>query len=180
MSDVASLFREYAHLDLKRMDGGLSIPELERWSTLKQRLDRVFKGMNRSGPDPRRSSRRVTTHLNCSFASTHEFDEAVITDLATGGVFVRTTSPLPVGAKLQLRIRLEDTGAEIEVEGVVVSNNIGPHFETHALGMGVRFAHVSVDVLEQISALYAGELQREVSGTAGDPGFKSTTLRRSA
>ena len=39
MRDIATLFREYARLDLKRLDRGLSIRELDRWSLHKERPD---------------------------------------------------------------------------------------------------------------------------------------------
>ncbi len=159
MRDIATLFREYARLDLKRLDRGLSIRELERWSLLKERLDREFR------PDGsyerRRSSPRVTTRLTCSYSSRHEFGDALITNLATGGVFVRTNTPLPVGAPVQLRIQLRDAAREIDVSGVVVSNDVGPRQEPGERGMGIRFAGVGEDVIDRIGALYATELQRE-------------------
>jgi len=177
MHDVATLFREYARLDLKRLDRGLCVRELERWSVLRERLDHEFKG---AAADRRRSSKRVQTRLTCSYATRHDLGEAVITNLATGGVFIRTSRPLPVGETLVLRICLEDTGSEIEVEGVVVSNNIGPRLEPGTKGMGVRFSRVASDVLEQIGALYAQELQRDVRHTESSGRSASKPLRKSA
>jgi uncharacterized protein (TIGR02266 family) len=164
MRDAVAVFREYAHLDLRRIDQGLSVKELERWQLLKHALESEF-GRPRAHGSDRRSSKRVVTRLNCSYASSHELRDAVITDLATGGVFIQTLCPLPVGSELKLRIRMKNSNSEIEVDGVVVSNNVGPHFEAGVRGMGVRFARVGVDVVEQISVLYAEELRREVAGT---------------
>ncbi len=168
MRDVVTLFRQYARLDLKRHDRGLSVRELETWSLLKERLDKILGGPS-GVHERRRSSIRVPTRLNCSYASRHEFGEAVISNLATGGVFIRTRRPLPVGAPVRLRIRLEDAKQEIDVEGVVVSNNVGPRFE-NTEGMGIRFARVANDVLEQISALYATELEQETERLARTEG----------
>lgn len=166
MRDIATLFREYARLDLKRLDRGLSIRELERWMLLKQRLDDEFRSHG-AEPERRRSSPRVATRLTCSYASRHEFGEAVITNLATGGVFIHTTTPLPVGAPVELKIQLRDAGSEIDVSGVVVSNDVGPRLEPGSRGMGVRFSRVGEDVIERIGALYAKELQRERAEAEG-------------
>jgi uncharacterized protein (TIGR02266 family) len=161
MRDIGSVFREYARLDLRRMDQGLSVPELERWGLLKGILDHKLRGSEKRRQLDRRSSKRIATRLRCSYASCEELRRASITQLATGGVFIATTSPLPIGTKLTLRIRIEDTDAEIEVDGVVVSTNLSPDIDTGRKGMGIRFSMVSQKSLEAIAELYATEAQRE-------------------
>lgn len=184
MKDIASIFREYARLDLMRMDSGLTLPEFERWARLKQILDRRLRGSEPPERLERRSSKRLPTRLRCSYSSGDELRKAVVTTLATGGVFINTRSPLPIGAMLVLEIRIEDSGAEIEVEGVVVSNNVGPDLDPHAVGMGVRFSKVSPQMVDGISALYAREAQREYLGAEREEsagcGAASNPSRRSA
>ena len=76
-------------------------------------------------------------------------------------MFIRTDGPRPVDTVLRLKIRLEDAGSEISVEGVVVSNNVGADLEFGVRGMGVRFVRVDGQVIEQISSLYSEELVRD-------------------
>jgi uncharacterized protein (TIGR02266 family) len=166
MRDIVSLFREYACLDLRRMDQGISVPELERWALLKGILDRKLRGSEKRHELDRRSSKRIATRLRCSYASREELHRASITELATGGVFIATTSPLPIGTKMALRIRIEDTNAEIEVDGVVVSTNLSPDFEPGRKGMGIRFSMVTQEAVEAIAELYATAALREYDGRA--------------
>jgi hypothetical protein len=79
-------------------------------------------------------------------------------------VFIRTAWPLPVDTALCLDIQLEESGEEIVVHGVVVSNNMDARLDTSARGMGVRFVRVDQRVLEQLSALYSDELSRDIDG----------------
>jgi len=164
MQNVALYFREFARLDMQRMGEGLSISELERWSVLQAALERELAKRKTSRQDERRRSRRVNVRLICSYASSQQLRGAVITNLNTGGVFVQTKTPLPIGATLDLRIRIEESGFEIEVQGVVVSQNICPDRGTEAQGMGVRFSHVSPEMIDELSALYALEASRELAG----------------
>ena len=63
-------------------------------------------------------------------------------DLSTGGLFVATSDPLPLGTELTLGLLLPD-GHRVVVDAVV-SWARGPH-SGGAEGMGVRFVRVSRD-----------------------------------
>ena len=161
MKDMVSLFREYARLDLIRMGPGLSVTEFESWMRIKSILDQQLPTRSGSFRHERRSAKRIPTHLRCSYSSSDEFRNAGVTQLSTGGVFISTLSPLPIGSDMVLRIVLEDSGAEIEVAGVVVSNNVDGDLMPGARGMGVRFSMVKPEMIDAISDLYAQELGRE-------------------
>jgi len=164
MRDIGSVFRDYARLDLQRMDRGLTVPELERWASLKKILDGKLRGSEKQRDLERRSSKRIATRLRCAYASCAELRQASITQLATGGVFIATKSPLPVGTKLELRIHIADSDTRIEVGGAVVSNNIAPDTGVGEMGMGIRFSRVSQEAIEKIAQLYATEAEREHEG----------------
>jgi uncharacterized protein (TIGR02266 family) len=157
MLEIVPTFREFARLDMKRRSDGLSVSELERWARLRRLLDRKLPGAKR--PE-RRSAVRVPTRLICSYATDDELRRAAVTNLASGGMFICTSSPLAIGTALALSIRIEKTAAEIEVEGVVVSNNVGPGLDPGAAGMGVRFSKMSPEVIDALSDLYANEAER--------------------
>jgi len=161
MLDITTRFREFARLDVRRLDQGLTLPEHERWCELKAVLDRQ---LGRSGdtrpPAQRRSAPRVDTRMQCAYSTDQRCQEAVVCNLSTGGVFIRTDWPLPVKSRLTLDIRIEDTGAQIAVQGVVVSNNVDVDRGTARRGMGVRFVGVDAKTLDQLSSLYSRELAR--------------------
>lgn len=162
MRDIVTLFREFARLDLMRQDQGLSVVEHERWATLKAVLDeRVGRESDAPPNRTRRSAKRVQTRINCSFSANEGSCDAVVSNLSTGGVFIRTDWPLPVDTLVQLGIRLEDTNREISVRGRVVSNHVNPSGDTAERGMGVRFMQVTPEALEQLSVLYSDELARD-------------------
>lgn len=151
------------------MNQGLSVPELERWARLKKTLDHTLRRSEKRPELDRRSSKRIATRLRCSYASHEELRRASITRLATAGVFIATSSPLPIGTKIALRIHIENSNAEIEVDGVVVSTNLSPGLEPGSNGMGIRFSKVSQKALDAIAELYATEALREYDGR-GDRG----------
>ncbi len=158
--EVGMLFLQYTRLERKRTREGLNVTELERWSALKRRLNKRFSpGLQESQAD-KRESVRVPTNLHCSFESIGSFESASISNLSSGGVFISTVSPLPIGSKVELKIKISQTGAEIELPGVVVSNNAGPDLSTEKRGMGVRFSELTPEMLEQIHALYANTIAK--------------------
>ena len=163
MRNVARLFLEYARLDRKRTGVGLSVKQLERWSELRRRLERELSQRSRSEGAERRDSIRVPTRLNCAFESIGSLQKAVITDFSRTGMFINTSSPLPIGSKLLLHILIEETGSEIEVPATVATNNVGPSFDLKRKGMGVRFTKDVPEIAEQIDNLYEQEIAREYS-----------------
>lgn len=166
MQNVAGAFLDFFRLERKRGGAGLTVQELERWSALKRKLDGHMR--QQAGPNPARASVRVPTRLHCAFACQSEFDAAVITNLSAGGVFISTKTPLPIGEKLRLKVHIASAGASIDVEGIVVSNNVGRGLDPGVVGMGVRFSGAGGDTIEQIHDLYERELAREADDAARD------------
>jgi uncharacterized protein (TIGR02266 family) len=179
MRNIAAVFRDFARLDLKRIGAGLTVTEFERWSRLKSVLDHEVGSRGRA-PDERRSSPRVPTRLRCRYASCEELRDATVTNIATGGVFIATNEPAPVGTRLDLRIQIAESGAEIEVPAVVVSTNFAPG-AIHKQGMGVRFSLVSPDMIEEISQLYAEQASlasKRSTAAEGSPAADADELAR--
>lgn len=153
-AEVNRLFLEYARLDRKRKGEGLTVEELERWTGLNSRLNRYLSPGLSERLAGRRRSVRVPTRLDCSFESFGTFEAALITNLSSGGLFIATRCPLPIGSELRLRIRIDHTDAEVEIQGVVVSHNIGPASATDSSGMGVRFDQHAPETAKAINELY--------------------------
>ena len=120
MRDIAAQFREFARLDLARLNQGLSVIEHERWAKLKALLDRSLSGSPgagaRAGKD-RRSASRVATRINCAYASGDDQREAVVSDLSTGGVFIRTHWPLQSAPRFDSPSSWKIRGVEFRSKG---------------------------------------------------------------
>ncbi len=164
--ELGMLVVQYTRLERKRTQEGLSVAELERWSVLKRKLNERFSPGLKSDQADKRHSVRVPTSLHCNFESIGSFESACITNLSSGGVFISTVSPLPIGSELKLKIQIAETGAEIELPGVVVSNNVGPGLSTENSGLGVRFSELAPLVMEQIHRLYSKAVE-EPCGAEG-------------
>jgi uncharacterized protein (TIGR02266 family) len=83
-----------------------------------------------------RKSERVT--INKEFESFDQFISEYVTNLSRSGAFIRTSTPLPVGTEVDLRVTVVMDGIEtIEGVGEVV------RIETSPPGMGVVFKKLS-------------------------------------
>lgn len=161
MAQLGELFLAFARLDRKRTDRGLSVRELERWSELRELLNRRFSSGMRELHLDKRQSVRVPTRLNASFENLGKFQRSLITKLSRRGVFINTASPLEIGTRLRLRIHIERTGEDLEVPGVVVTNHVGPGFDTQQLGMGIRFSDLEPETVKQLDDLYEATIRSE-------------------
>ena len=158
MTDVQALFRQYLRLDRKRRTSELSQHEFERWSQLKQQLNATFSPPSRPEHEERRDSVRVPVQILVRFQSAGELQGCLLTNLSRGGIFVTTTSPAPIGTQLTLRIVVAESDTEIEVDGEVVSHNVGRSFTTGETGMGVRFIDPSPQATALLARVYEGAL----------------------
>lgn len=152
MAHVHDLFREYVHLDRKRRGDGVSPAEFERWKQLKAKLASTFG----KGPvnEDRRDSLRVPTRMKVSFGSQEGLKQALMTNLSRGGLFLNTAFPQPAGTRFELRLELRGSGETLELPVQVVSTNVGPGFDTGAMGMGLRILSVSPEVRKRLDDLY--------------------------
>jgi PilZ domain len=76
------------------------------------------------------------------------FDEPVVTrlpDVSTGGMFINTVRSFPEGAVLDLRFRLENTGADVQTRGEV-------RYCVPGVGVGVEFVGAADTVTNAILA----------------------------
>jgi uncharacterized protein (TIGR02266 family) len=145
------LFREYMQLENKRVGQGVTPLEFQRWLDVKKTLGKHFQ----AGPDrERRSSERVETRIRVAFKSEELFRQAAIRNLSRGGVFIATPFAAEVGTELVLRIHIQSSSVDLEVPGVVASNNVSDGHSTGVLGMGVRFGNLSEEQKSALDAVY--------------------------
>jgi type IV pilus assembly protein PilZ len=97
----------------------------------------------------RRSSERfgVMWVVDCETEDT--FLYAKITNVSELGIFVRTTSPLPIGTAMRLRFAPASGQAAFDLEGLV--QWINPARPTCPNpGMGIRFSAITIDDRERL------------------------------
>ena len=168
MSNMPGLLRAYLALDKRRKDGGLSPAELARWSQLKGALSRHFQPDVKEQHARSRESVRVPLALNVNFESRGEVRKCLMQNLSAGGIFVATEWPLPIGTPFNVRIRVEKTGEEIELPGVVVSVGASANLAEEKHGMGIRFVNLSDAQREQVAELSEQAMKKAIQ-SAGDP-----------
>src|SRR5450432_3919887 len=87
--------------------------------------------------DETRLAVRLPVHLAVSYQSTTDLASAFIDSLSQGGVFIRTSRPLPIGTELVMEIDVAGQ-RKVSIKGRVVWERIIGR-EGSADGMGVAF-----------------------------------------
>lgn len=171
MDDPNRLLLELTRIQRKLTGEGLTVEELERSDAIRRQLDRHFASGSKARMPNQRRSPRIPTRLHCSFESLGTFEQALITNLSHGGVFIKTVSPLPIGSKLRICIRIAETKAQLDLPGVVVWHNLGPSCDTCESGMGVAFAATDAEIVAQINKLfvYASQCAPARGSRQGEP-----------
>ena len=162
MSDMPGLLRAYMALEQQRKSGGLSPAELARWSQLKGALNRHFQPEVEEQHAKSRASVRVPLALNVCFESRGKVRECLMRNLSTGGIFIATESPLPIGTPFNVRIRVEKTAEEIELPGEVASVSVSANLAKEERGMGIRFVNLDEAQLKQVTELYEHAIKKAI------------------
>jgi uncharacterized protein (TIGR02266 family) len=167
MPNMPGLLRAFLALDKRRKAGGLSPTDMARWSQLKGALNRHFQPDVKEQHARNRESVRVPLDLNVNFESRGEVRKCLMKNLSTGGIFVATESPLPLGTPFNVRIRIKRTGEEIELPGEVVSVGASPNLAEEKHGMGIRFVHLTEDQQAQVVEFSEDAMKKAIK-SAGD------------
>ena len=89
-------------------------------------------------PFHRRQGPRAVLGIPVAYRFGNTIAAALTLNLGHGGVAIRTTSPLEVNTRLNLRFRMPGTKSDIEAEGRIA-------WSDRRVGMGVQFEAVSPD-----------------------------------
>jgi uncharacterized protein (TIGR02266 family) len=160
LPDVVAQFREFIRLDRKHRSGGLTPAELERWTGIKRSLGQQFTPGLSDEQSDQRSSLRVPAQLRVDFPSIAELRDKLMSNISRGGLFVPTTHLLEIGTRVTLRIYIESSDERLEIPAEVVSQNVGPGYESEPPGMGLRFLDMDDATKRRLEDLYETTLQR--------------------
>ena len=106
--------------------------------------------------DGKRGDERVT--INKEFESFDAFIQEYVTNISRTGVFIKSTTPLPIGTRVNLRFTvIMDDIETVEGLGEVVRVHDDPP------GMGVVFTELSTYSKGLIDKLLTNQVQRPVA-----------------
>ena len=96
---------------------------------------------------------RVEMQVEVTLESEHNFYTGLSSNISEGGLFVATTTPLPLGTRLVVRFALEDGAAPIDAVGEVCW--LRPCSADFPCGFGMRFLEISDDALTRVANFVA-------------------------
>ncbi|MGB9601008.1 MAG: PilZ domain-containing protein [Myxococcota bacterium] len=89
-------------------------------------------------PSEIRQEQRKPVKVFINFRTIDQFYSEIGTNLSLGGVFVRSSNPLPVGTEIKISFNIPQFGCYLESQGVVVHNGT-----LENPGMGIKFKGLS-------------------------------------
>ncbi len=147
--DPQELLREFAALNRRRRDEGISPLELQRWQDLHRQLQRAFPGR-----PPLATGGRVRVRIELN--GEEELRDSIMTNMRPVGLFVHTPFAPEAGYRFSLRVFVKASGETWDGDVEVVSHNVGPDFSTASLGMGLRFTKSESTLAAALERLQAG------------------------
>src|SRR5882672_9185349 len=130
-------------------------------------------------PDDRRSVRRARlAGVRVTYESASgERKEADVLDLGSGGLFIRTATPIPIGKRLSLEIFVTGEATSWPALGRVLWTREADEGEERPAGMGIKLIDVEDDVIAAIDRLVATRERTEPGvGKGGAPEREKTIL----
>jgi uncharacterized protein (TIGR02266 family) len=94
----------------------------------------------------KRAHQRFPVALKVAYRSKGDLAKDLVTDLSPGGLFVRTSKPLPIGTEVDLEVTIEESDPPMHIRGKVIwlRKRHGPE------GMGIQFVGVMGPVLAEL------------------------------
>ena len=102
--------------------------------------------MRRGRNGEKRQHPRMVVSLKVSYLSKGDLVRDLVTDVSPGGLFVRTSKPLPIGTAVDLEVLVESDETPMHVRGKVVWLREARGAE----GMGIQFTGVMGEVLAEL------------------------------
>lgn len=116
----------------------------------------------------RRRSERYETQFKLIYDDGLDFNVGVVADLSSGGLFVETAVPPPVGTRVRLMPLDEGTEDLFDLEAEVVRIVGYEDTRLRPPGMGLRFRSLAEDIQRKVEAA-ASRLSRDRAGQTRDP-----------
>ncbi len=111
--------------------------------------------------EERRAEPRAEVELEIQYRTSQEFLAAYTKNISGGGVFVRTSQPLPLNQIVELRFSLPGFDRRFQIGGLVVWVNTSSQ-SAFPTGMGIKFQDIKREDAAAISA-FVKSRGREIS-----------------
>ncbi|UCD86009.1 MAG: TIGR02266 family protein [Deltaproteobacteria bacterium] len=112
--------------------------------------------------DKRRQHPRFDTKIKVGFKNVNDFLWAYSEDISKGGIFIKTTDPMPMNSKVQLKLCLPDRSKEISVVGKVINIFKGGETE-RGPGMGLQLIDFDKGAKKEIEEYMEELIKRDDS-----------------
>jgi type IV pilus assembly protein PilZ len=100
----------------------------------------------------RREFLRVTLNVLVEYANLEELRTDLAANISSGGLFIRTDTPLAIGTDITVHLVLPDESSPLALEATVMHTTLeDPHASMD--GMGVRFKTLAPEHEARINAL---------------------------
>lgn len=110
---------------------------------LVKRLRNTTQKLCGASPGARRAEDRATAKIRITFKKASDFFRAYIGNLASGGLFIKTTQTVPAGTILNLEFNLPDGDHLIQAKGKVVwARSKEESDERKPPGLGIQFVEM--------------------------------------
>lgn len=96
---------------------------------------------------------RLPAEVKVDYRSIGSFMTDYAENISQGGLFIRTSLPLPVGERVRLRLTLPDGDAPFALDGVVKWVSTLRDRDERPAGMGIEFVDFNDEVKGKLSAL---------------------------
>jgi myo-inositol-1(or 4)-monophosphatase len=108
-----------------------------------------------SGTSERRGFRRAELKMAITYQSGEEFKTDYTQNLSEGGLYVQTSTPLPVGTKLEVDLAVPSLQQPLKIQGLVVWAQQASRGGRGVPGMGIQFLAMEPADRELIARLVA-------------------------
>jgi uncharacterized protein (TIGR02266 family) len=131
-----------------------------------------------------RNQYRAPVRIVLSYRTIDQFFSDIATNISLGGVFIKTSRPLPVGTTLRISFNIPQFQCYVEANGVVIHTGT-PEF----CGMGIKFSEIDSRALRIIDEMIKSDLcaagkpkaaAPEGGGAKATPAAKKTSPSKKA
>ena len=111
---------------------------------------------NHSSDNGHSDQARAEVEIEIQYRTGQEFLAAYTKNISGGGVFIRTSQPLPLNQKVELRFTLPGLDRRFEIGGLVVWVNASSRSAFPA-GMGIKFSEIKPADAKTIAEFVKGD-----------------------
>ena len=105
---------------------------------------------SKSGVEKREHA-RARLKVEVTYKTADVFTSNLSINISTGGIFIKTPKPPPMGTMLDLEFSLPDQHKTIKADGKIVWVQHPSAKSSMPAGMGIKFRQISAEDLQEIS-----------------------------